>query len=198
MNGIDENTIVVQIKSLMVYEFLNEYNKLEYLIREIFERNIHSLPTNVIQQLYFFYGGRIGSYIDTEGETVRLTSVKYKENDVFKELTVNQIIKIFKKNPCLDAFNFEIQSIQRAGVTFTFFDCVIRIINMRNILAHEIVNIFFKDKDLIELLSLDQLELQKFEMLRNYDICKMDNMTRYIASNIVYMRRMMIQLNSLK
>ena len=69
---------------------------------------------------------------------------------------------------------------------------------MRNILAHEIVNIFFKDKDLIELLSLDQLELQKFEMLRNYDICKMDNMTRYIASNIVYMRRMMIQLNSLK
>ena len=97
MNGIDENTIVVQIKSLMVYEFLNEYNKLEYLIREIFERNIHSLPTNVIQQLYFFYGGRIGSYIDTEGETVMLTSVKYKENDVFKELTVNQIIKIFKK-----------------------------------------------------------------------------------------------------
>lgn len=198
MNGIDENTIVVQIKSLMVYEFLNEYNKLEYLIREIFERNIHSLPTNVIQQLYFFHGGRIGSYIDTEGETVRLTSVKYKENDVFKELTVNQIIKIFKKNPCLDAFNFEIQSIQRAGVTFTFFDCVIRIINMRNILAHEIVNIFFKDKDLIELLSLDQLELQNFEMLRNYDICKMDNMTRYIASNIVYMRRMMIQLNSFK
>ena len=77
---------------------------------------------------------------------MKLNIVKYKENDVFKELKVNQIIKIFKRNPCLRVFDFAIQSIQRATTTFSFYDCVIRLLNMRNILAHEMVNIVTASK----------------------------------------------------
>lgn len=194
MKCIDQNTLSVQIKSLVIYEFLNEYNKLEQIIREVFEKNISSLPQKVIQQLYFYNGGRIGTFIDFEEEAVKLNIVKYKENDVFKELKVNQIIKIFKRNPCLRVFDFAIQSIQRATTTFSFYDCVIRLLNMRNILAHEMVNIQFKDKDLIELLSFDQLEAQNFGILQNYDIRKMDDMTQYIASNLVYMRKLIAML----
>ena len=194
MKGIDQDTLFVQIKSLMIYEFLNEYTQLEQMIREIFEQSIPSLPQKVIQQLYFYNGGRIGTFIDTEEESVRLTTAKYKENDLFKELTINQIIKIFKKNPCLGTFNFDIESIQWPTTVFPFYDCVIRLLNMRNILAHEMVNIQFKNKDLIELLTFDQLEAQSFEILQNYDVRKMDNMTQYIASNIVYMRKLMAGL----
>ena len=188
MKGVDQNTLSVQIKSLMIYEFLNEYNRLEQMIRGKFEQSIPSLPQKVIQQLYFYYGGRIGTYIDTDEEAVKLTVAKYKDNDLFKELTVNQIIKLFKKNPCLEAFNFEIPSIQRATTFFSFYDCAIRLLNMRNILAHEMVNLQFKNKDLIELLTFEQLEAQDFKILQNYDVRKMDNMTQYIASNLVYMR----------
>lgn len=194
MKGIDQDTLSVQIKSLMIYEFLNEYNQLEQMIRGIFEQSIPSLPQKVIQQLYFYNGGRIGTFIDTEEESVKLTTAKFKENDLFKELTINQIIKIFKKNPCLGAFNFDIPSIQRATTVFPFYDCVIRLLNMRNILAHEMVNIQFKNKDLIELLTFDQLEAHSFEILQNYDVRKMDNMTQYIASNIVYMRKIIAEL----
>lgn len=196
MNGIDQDTLSVQIKSLIIYEFLNEYNRLEQMIRGIFEQSIPTLPQKIIQQLYFYNGGRIGTFIDTEEESVKLTVVKYKENDLFKELTINQIVKIFKKNPCLDAFNFDIPSMHHTTTVFPFYDCVIRLLNMRNILAHEMVNIQFKNKDLIELLTFDQLEAHGFEILQNYDVRKMDNMTQYIASNIVYMRKIITELEA--
>ena len=67
---------------------------------------------------------------------------------------------------------------------------------MRNILAHEMVNLQFKDKDLVELLTFDQLEAQNFKILQNYDVGKMDNMTQFIASNIVYMRKLLAMLTS--
>ena len=195
MKGVDQNTLSVQIKSLMIYEFLNEYNRLEQMIRRTFEESIPSLPQKVLQQLYFYNGGKIGSFIDTEEDAVKLTAVKYKENDLFKELTINQIIKLFKKNPCLEAFNFVIPSIHRATTVFSFYDCATRLLNMRNILAHEMVNLQFKNKDLIELLTFEQLETQNFEILQNYDVRKMDNMTQYIASNLVYMQRLISMLS---
>ena len=196
MKGIDQNTLSVQIKSLMIYEFLNEYNQLEQMIRDIFEQSIPTLPSRIIQQLYFYNGGRIGTFIDFEEDAVKLKVVKYKEHDLFKELTINQIIKVFKKDPCLKAFDFEIQSVQRATTAFSFYDCATRLLNMRNILAHEMVNLQFKDKDLVELLTFDQLEAQNFKILQNYDVGKMDNMTQFIASNIVYMRKLLAMLTS--
>ena len=194
MNGIDQATLSVQIKSLIVYDFLSTYNQLERIIRQIFEMSIPSLPQKVIQQLYFYVGGRIGTFIDVEEKAIKLNAVKFKESDLFKELTINQIIKIFKNNPCLEAFNFNIRSIQRISTFFSFYDCVIRLLNMRNILAHEMVNIQFKNKELIELLTFDQLEAYSFEILQNYDVRKMDSMTRYIASNIIYMRKIIDEL----
>ena len=190
MKGIDQSTLSVQIKSLMIYEFLNEYTRLEQMIRETFEQNISLLPAKVIQQLYFYNGGRIGTYIDFEEDTVKLNAAQFKENDRFKDLSINQIIKLFKKDPCIKTFDFEIQSIQRATTAYSFYDCATRLLNMRNVLAHEMVNLQFKDKHLIELLTIDQLEAQNFKILQNFDVGKMDNMTQYIASNLVYMLKL--------
>ena len=69
---------------------------------------------------------------------------------------------------------------------------------MRNKLAHEMVNLNFKDQHLIELLSPEQLEAQKFQILQSFDIHKMDNMTQYIASNLVYMYKIIAKLDSIK
>ena len=198
MTGIDINTISVQIKSLMIYEFLNEYTRLEKMIHDVLAQNISSLPAKTLQQLYFYYGGRVGTRLDYENEAVELRVIKYKDNEQFKDLTINQIVKILQKNPCFDAFNFEIQSINRATTTFSFYDCVIRLIGMRNKLAHEMVNLNFKDQHLIELLSPEQLEAQKFQILQSFDIHKMDNMTQYIASNLVYMYKIIAKLDSIK
>ena len=195
VKGLDTATVSLQLKSLLVYEFFKQYNELESTIRDIFEQKITTLPSEVIQQLYFYYGGKIGSYIEYESHSTKLHSLNYKIAENFKELSINQIVKIFKETPCINAFNFSITSLLRSTVEFSFYDCVIRLIKMRNKLAHEVVNFQFKDSDLIEMLTREQIVAESFAVLNNYDIQKIDDMTMYIASNIVYISRLLIKLN---
>ncbi len=196
VKGIDTKTISLQLKSLVVFEFLKEYNELEQTIRKVFEKNLSTLPQKILQQLYFYYGGKIGTYIEYEAHSVRLNSLDFKEGELFKTLSINQIIKIFKESPYLEDFNFVVESVQRTTTVFPFYDCVIRLLNMRNKLAHEVVDLQFKDRDLIELLSHEQIAREPFDLLQNYDVRKMDDMTLYIASNIVYIRKLLSKLNA--
>ena len=196
IKGIDTKTLSLQIKSLVVFEFLDTYNSLEQIIRKVFEKNLPNLEENILQQLYFYYGSRVGTYVEYESQSVKLKSVSFKKEEQFKDLSINQIVKIFKSNNSLEAFEFSIESMQRAKAEFSFYDCVIRLLNMRNKLAHELVDLQFKDQDLIELLTYDQLSKEPLFLLQNFDIQKMDNMTLYIASNIVYMRKIIEKLKT--
>ena len=196
IKGIDTKTLSLQIKSLVVFEFLDTYNSLEQIIRKVFEKNLPNLEENILQQLYFYYGSRVGTYVEYESQSVKLKSVSFKKEEQFKDLSINQIVKIFKSNNSLEAFEFSIESMQRAKAEFSFYDCVIRLLNMRNKLAHELVDLQFKDQDLIELLTYDQLSKEPLFLLQNFDIQKMDNMTLYIASNIVYMRKIIEKLKA--
>ena len=49
---MDQNTLSVQIKSLMIFEFLKEYNQLEHLIREKFEQNLPNLPSDILSNIF--------------------------------------------------------------------------------------------------------------------------------------------------
>lgn len=195
IKSIHRNVLAIQIRSIIIFEFLKEYNLLEKLIREIFEKNISNLPPEILQKLYFYNGGRIATYIDFGEESLKLNVVQYKDKDKFRELKINQIIKIFKGNSCLNEFNFSVPSMQRTTVSFDFYDCVLRLINMRNKLAHEMVDLKFGDKDLIDLLTFTQFEKESLEILQNFDVGVMDSATQYIASNLLYMRRISKKLN---
>jgi hypothetical protein len=98
ITGIDQKTLSLQIRSLMVCDFLDEYNRLEKAIRNIFEMNVDTLPSNIKQQLYFYYGGKIGTYIEYESQGIKINELHYNEKEQFKNLSINQIIKIFKNN----------------------------------------------------------------------------------------------------
>ena len=194
IKGLDAGTLSLQLKSLVVFEFLHEYNKLEQVIRKVFEENVPTLPPPILQQLYFYYGGKIGTYIEYEAQQIKLDSVKFNEKELFKKLSVNQIVKIFKNNNCLKAFDFSVESVRHSTTVYSFYDCIGRLINMRNKLAHEVVQLQFKNQDLIELLSHEQIAQASFDVLQNYDVQKMDDMTLYIASNIVYIRKLICKL----
>lgn len=196
VTGTDAETLAIQIKSLVIFEFLDAYNEFEKLIRLVFENHLDTFPAKVLQKLYFCYGGKIGTYIEYDDPTIKLTTLTYKENEKFKELTINQIIKFFKETKYIESFNFSIPSFQRTTVVFTFYDCAIRLLNMRNKLAHEMVTLSFKQSDLIELLPFEQLERESFSILQNFDLRKMDGMTQYIASNVVFMRKLIGKLSS--
>lgn len=179
----------------VIFAFLDEYNRFECLVRKIFESSLSSLSEETMNKLYFYYGGKIGTCIEYETNIIRLLEIKYKEKESFRQFTISQIIKISKAEKEIDAFNFEVQSIRSPAIRISFYDCATRLINMRNKLAHEVMDLNFRDQDLIDLLSKDQLEQEDFSILQNYTLQKMDDMTTYIASNLVYIRRITTKLS---
>lgn len=176
-----------QIKSIVIYQFLNLFNEIELLIREKFEGCLADIKNEELNRLYFLYGGKIGTFFEYETDTMRLTEMKFNPNEKFKNLTITQIIKLNKKVKIIKEFEKEIKSIQRESTVFDFQDSVIKLINMRNILSHELVECVFKDKDVIELLSDEKIFSFEFDFLANYDFKLMDDSTKAIISNYAYM-----------
>lgn len=196
IKALSRETISLQLKSLVIFDFLNTYNEFEKCVRNVFENSIQFLLPSKKQQLYFLYGGKLGTYIEYREPSLKLTSIQYREDEQFRELSINQILKIFQADSCIDAFNFQIESLQKSTTVYPFIDCAVKLINMRNKLAHELTDLQFSTKDLIELLAIDNIKKESFSILQNYDINNMDNMTQHIASNVIYMRKIIVHLKS--
>lgn len=117
---------------------------------------------------------------------------KYNDRKLLSRLTMNQIIKLEKKERGIAKFNQNISSIQSRRLEYTFYDCCIKLINMRNKMAHEFFDLDIKeDKDTIEVLSNDNIERFKPKWLgnfNNYD--ELDFNIKFILSNYIYMKRM--------
>ncbi len=194
IKAISKETLTRQIKSLIVFEFLDMFNSLEDEIRETFEKSLSNTSSTLMNKLYFYYGGKIGTSIEPIDNSIKLEKINYKENEVFKKLTITQIIKIYKAEPNIHIFDFNIDSIQKPKTQLRFSDCVSKLVSMRNKLAHEMHDCSFLDKDIIEVITIEKLQSYTFDTLINYDISNMDDMTQHIASNIIYMRLFITQL----
>jgi hypothetical protein len=192
---LSKELVQLQIKSLAVFEFLNLFNQFETKIRDLFEKNIEELDTIIIQKLYFYYGGKIGTFIDYPNDTMKLNVIDFKKNEKFRELTINQIVRILKQESSINFLKYKVDSLQYKTTYYEYMDCIIKLINMRNKLSHELSDLNFHEKDLIEMLSLDKLREYEFKTLQNYDLSLMDDMTKYIASNIVYMKIMLSKIS---
>ena len=190
-----KDILCFQLRAIIIYEYLRCFNKLENEIREIFERNIQTLKPNFVSKLYFVYGGKIGTYIDYEQDTVKLRENSFKEQETFKELSIIQILKLNKEANCIEEFKVQVNSLQQKTVYFEFYDACIKLVNMRNILAHELSNINFKTKDIIETLSDEKIIENVDERVNNYDISIMDENTKCIFSNLVYLKLILKMLN---
>lgn len=185
-----KETLSCQLRSIVIYQFLNLYNNLEQKIRKAFQNDLSKAGPEDINRLYFFYGGKIGTYIDYENSITKLIETKFQKNEKFSELTICQILKINKCAKFIESLIFEINSIQRPSTVLEFQDCALKLLNMRNILSHELVDCVFKDKDIIELLSDENIKKFDFDFIKNYDFNLMDDITKAIISNFYYMQIM--------
>ena len=111
-------------------------------------------------------------------------------------LKINQILKFNKTANIIKKYNVSLNSVQRESTVFDLQGCIIKLINMRNVLAHEIYECSFKDKDIIELLSNEKIRDAHFEFLANFDTDLMDDMTKTIISNYYYMRKIISLLEN--
>lgn len=187
--------ITNQLKAIIIFEFLNSYNKLEIIIRSHFEKCLDSLEKEKIYELHFLSGGLIGTFIDYNNPmALKLRDNPFKVDSKFKELNTNQILKINRKSNLIPFIKKDIASVQTKMAFFTIEDCIIKLLEMRNILAHDIINCTFREKHIIEVFTLQKINELNYPFLEGYDLNLLDNMSINVLSNYFYMERIIATL----
>ena len=113
-------------------------------------------------------------------------------------MTINQIIKIDKRERVIPLFDFEISSKTKKQLKYLSHDCFVSLINMRNKLAHDILNINFKNADIIELLPDKILISNQEPWIQSMDVNHISDMGREILSNYIFMKEIIIHLKEKK
>lgn len=190
MNSINND----YIRALIVYNYLGDYNKFENLIKEEFVSNFELLTEEYKNRVYFYLGGvgSLNTYIDYDTYSLVKETNKYNDRKLLSRLTMNQIIKLERREQGISKFNQNIRSIQRQMLEYSFCDCCIKLTSMRNRMAHEFFNLDIKeDKDTIEVLSNANIEKFKPKWLENFnDYEELDFNIKSILSNYIYMKEM--------
>lgn len=180
---------ILRVKSLIIVSFLSKYSGLESIIKSVFQRDILEVEHRHKSKLYFMYGcSSVSVYYDLEKERISLANNRsYSDNEVFTSLTMDKLIKFDRKDRLIPSFNFEVPLKQSKAVSVTFHDCCIKLTKMRNILAHEILNCNFTDKEVIEKLSDGNISNLKYEWFEDGDVSIMDDSSKSIISNYCYL-----------
>lgn len=182
--------IILQCKSVLMVQFISNFAKLEKAIIQLFQDFIYNTEHRHKSKLYFMYGCTVGNEIfyDIERECLSLIAIrKYDDNELFKSLKLNKIIKFDKKERIVDVFKNNIESVQKKSLVFPFHDCILKLISMRNKLAHELDKINYKDSDIIETLSIETIKRFPFEWSDGWDFDIFDNDCILLYSNIIYL-----------
>lgn len=191
--------ITLQYKSVLMVQFISNYAKLEKLVILMFQRFIITTEHRHKSKLYFMYGCTVGNdiFYDIDRECLSLNSIrKYDDNEMFKSLKLNKVIRFDKKEHIVSPFNINIESVQKRNLEFPFHDCILKFISMRNKLAHELDKITFKDSDIIETLSIETIKKFTYAWSEDWDFNMMDNDCILLYSNLIYVFVILDVINS--
>lgn len=181
------------IKAVAVYKFLNEFNNLEYIVKDKFSQITVKATASEKNKLYFYHGGLAGKVaIDYNVETLNYQEIQFNVNEKFKHFTLNQVIKILQNSDLKKYFPENINSMLKANNQIEFLGSIKRLINMRNKLAHELINLNFKDRDYIELLPIPIIE-EKLKIIFDINYAEADQI-QIIYSNIVYINSLIEEI----
>lgn len=181
------------IKAVAIYKFLNGFNNLECIVKDKFSKITVKATASEKNKLYFYHGGLAGKVvIDYNVETLKYQEIQFNVNENFKHFTLNQMIKILQNSDLKKYFPENINSMLKANNQIEFLGSIKRLINMRNKLAHELINLNFKDGDYIELLPIPIIE-EKLKIIFDINYAEADQI-QIIYSNIVYINSLIKEI----
>lgn len=183
-----------KIKAIVIYKFMYEFDKFEKIVKKYFDNKLDELDINDSNRLYFYCGGLVNKnlYIDFSNEMLCLNNYRFKPNN-FDGLTINQIIKVASSNGLGQMFDIEIDSIQK-HLKHDMRSSIMKLIKMRNKLAHDLAFLDLKDSDCIELLSNDKLNELGGDIIYGLELKEEYEQVKLIFSNIIYMRKICSEL----
>lgn len=187
--------IQLQIDALVLRYYIVLYDELEKEIKHQFTHNLSYIESSKRELLYFYLSGIKTNSLQIEygSKTILMTNSKFREQEDFAILTLSQIIKIHRESHLLDIFEFNISSINSRTTEYPFTDCCVKLLNMRNKLAHELTHLEFKDQDIIEILSNDYIEDISSEWFGSLDSKLMTDEAKIIFSNLIIMKNILTE-----
>lgn len=195
----NKNKIKKNLKATLIVEYLMLFNELEDEIKKIFIKELDNMEAKLKNKLYFYFGGKglaDNIFIKHETESFEFNKLKFKENEEFKIFTLNFILKIIKAEKSITILKDDLQSIQTPSLNYPMLDICFKFINMRNVLAHELIKCEFNEgKHVVETLSKKNILENRNIWLEESEIDLLDDKMINIFSNLVYIN---IVLNKIK
>lgn len=185
----NQREITVQLDALSIYHYLLKYSDLEEEIKRLFIGTWPNFNEELKQRIMFYQGGVSleNGYIEYDTYSVITQRYKFDVMAMLNKLTLNQIIKLERKENQLKDLQYEIESLQNKKVVYPCQDCILKLLNMRNILAHKMSALNFKNRDYIDVLSNEIIRKSNLEWLVNFDFDLLSESARCIVSNYIYM-----------
>lgn len=189
------NNNILLVKSLLIVQYISLYSKFEKKLVELFHDEIKLMDHREKNKLYFMHGAFLSSNIiyQYDSESFELNGSKkiwkFDDKCIFNTLNLNKILRFDRKENLIKKFKFDIHSIQKPLISFDFKDSCLKLLRMRNKLAHEFDNLHFDEKCVIENLSDNFInnKIEKYSWLSNYDNESMDEISKSLFSNYIYM-----------
>ncbi len=197
MSGETKDALLMQTKAFVVFHFLHRFNSIEKLVNDIFALSISSFSEINKRRLHYYYGGRIATYNDQDQDWIKIKEVKFDAGEKFADFKPLQILKFDKQFNMITDFSFEVESLQSAMQLYDFRSCMVKVIKMRNKLAHELVDCNFNTQDIIEPLSNENMIKYGEKYLLGNSEAVIDQMTKEVLSNLIYMDIMIKKLREI-
>lgn len=195
-----QRDIKEQLEAISIYHYLLRYSDLEEEIKELYIKEWPNFNNKFQQRLMFYQGGLSmeKGYIEYDTYSLITQHHKFDIKAILNNLTLNQIIKLERKENQLVVLKYEINSMQNKTIVYPCQDCILKLLNMRNILAHKMSNLNFKNKDCIDVLKNEVIRSSGLTWLDEYDLDLLSESARCIVSNYIYMDKIYQKLRSEK
>lgn len=190
---IQKEIIVDQVNAFVMYKYLQEYNRFEKIIKDIFSIQWSDMNDESKKRLIYYVGFISNSekYIDYDTYSLTSRTYKYNENKVSNRLSINQIIRFEKKEKNIGRFNFKVNSFLCKSSQIQYqldsYDCFLKFINMRNKLAHNVLDLSFKTSDVVEILHDNILQSCNIDWFAYIEFERLTEFSRCILSNYLYL-----------
>jgi predicted small secreted protein len=185
----NQREITMHLDALSIYYYLRRYSDLENEIKGLFIKTWPEFNEEFKQRIMFYQGG-LGlknGYIEYDTYSTVTQHQKFDVMAMLNKLTLNQIIKLERKENQIRDLQFEVPSLQNKKIVYPCLDCILKLLNMRNILAHKLSDLNFKNKDYIDVLNNGIIRESNLEWLNDFDLNLLSESARCIISNYIYM-----------
>lgn len=194
----EKDFLQMELHAIAVYNYMTEFEILEKEARRIFCSFVkYMAPTDKIPYFFYLAGLRSSSIelkILSTTPSIHSSDLAFSENEDFKSMTFNNLLKIQQQHGIQPCFDFSISSINIPTMEYPFVICCRKLISMRNKLAHERASLSFKDSDIIELLSDDKIHSESDPIYGSLSTSSMSDETKAVFSNLIIMAHALSEL----